>query len=221
MENTKACKVENYVLSGIRITMYTILPLLAFCAWVIGMPLLIYGGMITSVDSANGFFQTFLIFSFPMLLFFAIIPVAIKLRRKDVTLDDLGLIFHFNKKSVIPLLINGTIACFVIFKLFLAFGDAATALPVIIQLTAIGISEEILCRSVIFNEADKAFKNRIVTIILSSLIFAFMFHSGDSDAANLLVRVPLGIMFALMRHFTGNVYSSIGMHIWYNALMCL
>ena len=44
----RANKLERLVKAGISISMYTILPLLAFLAWVIGVPLFIYGGMMTS-----------------------------------------------------------------------------------------------------------------------------------------------------------------------------
>lgn len=60
---------ERYVSAGIRTIMYTIIPMLAFLAWVIVMPLMLFGGMMTSVNDAQGLFQTLFVFSLPMLLF--------------------------------------------------------------------------------------------------------------------------------------------------------
>ena len=76
----RANKLERLVKAGISISMYTILPLLAFLAWVIGVPLFIYGGMMTSVNEAQGIFQTVFIFSAPMILFFGIIPICIQIK---------------------------------------------------------------------------------------------------------------------------------------------
>ncbi len=214
----RANKLERLVKAGISISMYTILPLLAFLAWVIGVPLFIYGGMMTSVNEAQGIFQTVFIFSAPMILFFGIIPIYIQIKHKT-SINDLGLKGCWNRRSIILLCCNITIALVMFIKLIQEFSDLKSVIPIIIQLCAIGISEEILCRGVIYHEIDNAFHSKILSIFISSIIFAFLFHSGDSDFVNLVVRLPLGLAFAIMRCYTGNVYNSIVMHVWYNSLM--
>lgn len=102
-------------------------------------------------------------------------------------------------------------------KLVLNFNSPVDAVPVVFQLCAIGISEEILCRGILYFEIKQGFHSNWLAIVLSSVIFAFLFHSGDTDLANLMVRLPLGVVLALLRSYTGNVYSSIIAHIWYNS----
>lgn len=209
---------ERLMKAGISISMYTILPILAFLAWVIGAPLFMYGGMMTSVNDAQGIFQTLFIFSAPMILFFGIIPICIQVKNKT-SISDLGLKIDWNKRNIMLLCSNITILLIIFVKLIQEASDLRSVAPVIIQLCAIGISEEILCRGIIYHEIDNAFHSKIVSVLISSVIFAFLFHSGDSDLANLLVRLPLGLTFATMRCYTGNVYNSIVMHVWYNSLM--
>ena len=213
-----AVQSEKYLKAGINIAMYTILPMLAFMAWVIGMPLFLYGGVITSVEDAQGPFQTLFIFSLPMLLFFGIVPVLLQLKKKTSVID-LGLCFQYNWQSIVTLVINILFALTIFTKLVLVIESLSEAVPVIFQLCAIGVSEEILCRCVIYHEIEHAFHNKAATIFISAVIFAFLFHSGDGDLTNLLVRLPLGLIFAAVRCYTGNIYNSIVMHIWYNSLM--
>lgn len=173
--------------------------------------------MITSVDDAQGLGQTLLVFSAPMLLFFVAIPVLFQLRR--VSVRELGIKFSHDKKNIVILGINCFIVIILLGKLVLNFNSLLDALPIVFQLCTIGISEEILCRGIIYHEIESGFGNKWFAVILSSMIFAFLFHSGDTDLANLAIRFPLGLTLALVRCYTGNVYSSIMMHIWYNSWM--
>lgn len=216
MDNTMC--LERYLKAGISITMYTILPMLGFAAWVIGMPLFLYGGMMTSVSDAQGIFQTLFIFSLPMLLFFVVIPIFMQ-RKKNTSMDDLGLHFVRDKKSMILLTVNVFIALAIFTRLFQTAHSLKEAVPVMIQLCVIGLSEEVLCRGIIYLEINQTFHNKLAAVLISSVIFAFLFHSGDSDSANLFVRLPLGFAFAVVRCYTGSVYNSIVMHVWYNSLM--
>lgn len=214
----KGTTAERYVSAGIHTTMYTIVPMLAFLAWVIVMPIILFGGMMTSVNDAQGTFQTLFIFSLPMLLFFAAIPILLQVK-KGISLKDLGLQFVRDKKNIILLLVNSFAAIVIISRIVVLEANISEAVPIIIQLCAIGISDEILCRGIIYHEIENGFHSKIAAVIVSSIIFAFLFHSGDTDLANLVIRFPLGIIFAALRCYTGNVYNGIVMHIWYNSLM--
>lgn len=213
----KENRVEQYLMTGIHIAIYCILPMIGFMTWVLCVPILFYGGMITSVDDAQGLGQTLLVFSAPMLLFFVAIPVLFQLRR--VSVRELGIKFSHDKKNIVILGINCFIVIILLGKLVLNFNSLLDALPIVFQLCTIGISEEILCRGIIYHEIESGFGNKWFAVILSSMIFAFLFHSGDTDLANLAIRFPLGLTLALVRCYTGNVYSSIMMHIWYNSWM--
>lgn len=218
MHKEKEILYEQYINAGIQVIMYTILPLLAFMGWVIGVPILLYGGMMTSVDDAQGLFQTLVVFSLPMLLFFVIVPVMVQLKNK-VSLEELGLKLKIDKKNIILITINLSVVGYMFYRIVILGKSWDSVIPVLLQLCAIGISEEVLCRGVVSYKINQIINSKLICVLISSLIFAFLFHSGDTDLANLLVRLPLGLILGAVRYYTGNVYNSIAMHIWYNAFM--
>lgn len=218
MHEDNQLRLEHYFNSVLRVAMYTVLPLIGLVVWVIAIPILLYGGVMSNLDDAQNAFQVLFIFSLPMLLFFVMFPLLME-KRKKITLQDLGLKFEVNKKNIVLLIINLGLVVYSFYRMITSGGDLQRIIPVLIQLCVIGISEEVLCRGVIYYEIQKIVNKDILCIIISSLIFGFIFHSGDSDITNLLVRVPLGLLFGSIRHYTGNVYNSIVMHTWYNALV--
>ncbi len=214
----KELQIEKVFEGIIRVAMFSVLPLLGFLAWVVVFPIIAYGGIMTDINSAQGIVQTLLVFSLPMLLFLAAIPVLLECRKK-ATFKELGLVFEKNKKNMILLCINVIAALCMFGKLIFSEDSFGTVFPMLVQLSAIGISEEIICRSVLYHETKQVLKKDLWALIITSFIFAFLFHSGDSDMANLAVRVPLGLMLGSVRWYTGNVYNSILIHIWYNTAM--
>lgn len=92
-------RMEQYLTASIRISMYCVLPMIGFMVWVLFVPILFYGGMMTSVDAAQGLGQTLFIFSLPMLFFFAVVPVSLHLKKRS--LKELGLKFSFEKKILL------------------------------------------------------------------------------------------------------------------------
>lgn len=214
-------KLEEIVYAGIRIIGYSTIPLVAFIAWVMLMPLLLWGGMITSVDDAENITQTFVIFSFPMILFFVILPVIVQ-KLRGIGLKELGIKFVKKKRTLIMLAINLVIVIAVYTKVVYVMQLGVEELiSMAIQLVVIGIAEETLSRGIIYYEIKNVFNSNVVAIIISSLIFAFLFHSGDGDLNNLLIRFPLGLVLALIRCHTGNIYNSVAIHVWYNSLMLI
>ncbi len=218
MHKEREILLEHYFSGVLRVAMYTVLPLIGLVAWVIAIPILLYGGVMSSLDDAKNAFQVLVIFSLPMMLFFAVLPVLLERKRK-VTLQELGLAFEKNKKNIILLVANTGLLVYSFYRMLVSGAEMERIIPILIQLCVIGISEEVLCRGVIYYEIQKAVNNPILCIVISSLIFGFVFHSGDSDMANLLVRVPLGLLLGSVRWFTKNVYNSVIMHTWYNALV--
>lgn len=218
MHKEKGKNLEHYFDGLISIAMYTIFPLIGLVAWVIAVPILLYGGVMSSLDDAKNAFQVLFIFSLPMLLFFVVIPLLRQVSKK-VTLQDLGLKFDANRKNTILLLLNCGMVAYAFYRIIAAGGDLQRVIPILIQICVIGLTEEVLCRGIIYYEIKKIVNKEILCIIISSVIFGFIFHSGDSDMANLIVRFPLGLAFGSMRSYTGSVYNSIAMHTWYNALI--
>jgi membrane protease YdiL (CAAX protease family) len=62
---------------------------------------------------------------------------------------------------------------------------------------------------------------KVVSMILSSLIFAFIFHSNEDILTNLIIRVPLGIIFGSIYLYTKNLSSSILLHWFYDVIVVL
>lgn len=214
----KELQVEKFFEGSVRVAMYAILPLLGFMAWVVIFPLVVYGGMMTDINNAQGITQTLLVFSFPMLLFFVLIPVLLECRKK-VSMKELGLEFQVNKRNIIFLCANILIVLYMFGRLLAGGNPFQMVLPMLLQLSAIGISEEIICRCILYHETKQILHKDLWALLITSVIFGFLFHSGDGDMANLMVRVPLGLILGSVRWYTGNVYNSILMHIWYNTLM--
>lgn len=90
----------------------------------------------------------------------------------------------------------------------------------ILHILAIGISEEIMLRSIVYDEVHSKF-NTVISVIITSLIFAFIYHSGSDWQSNLLIRFPLGVILSILRIKTNNIYSSILFHSWYNMLVLI
>ncbi len=218
MHENKSLKMEHYFNGVIRVTMYTILPLIGLVAWVIGVPILLYGGVMSSLDYAENAFQVLFIFSLPMLLFLTLLPILLERNRK-VSWQELGLKFEKSKKNVFFLALNLFVAIYSLYRMIISGGDLEKSLPIIMQMIVIGISEETICRGVIYHEIKSFLNKDLICVIISSLLFSFVFHSGDTDLANLLIRLPLGLVLGSARYYTGSIYNSIAMHIWYNALV--
>lgn len=91
-------KVNDFIYFLLKLSAYIILPLIGMIAWILISSSMINGNISTSVDSISGLFETIVIFSVPMLLFLAFIPLLVKIKIDNKSLNDLGLVFIRNKK---------------------------------------------------------------------------------------------------------------------------
>lgn len=218
MHENNGMVLERYINGAFRVAMYTMLPLIGLVVWVIGVPILLYGGVMSSLDYAKNAFQVLFIFSLPMLIFLTILPVIFEKRRK-VSWQELGFQFKKNKKNGVMLVVNILIVVYAMYRMLTSGGNFQKVIPIMLQMIVIGISEETICRGVIFHEIKSFLNKDILCVIISALLFSFVYHSGDTDSANLLIRLPLGLILGAVRAYTGNVYNSMAMHIWYNTLV--
>ena len=108
-------KVNDFIYFLLKLSAYIILPLIGMIAWILISSSMINGNISTSVDSISGLFETIVIFSVPMLLFLAFIPLLVKIKIDNKSLNDLGLFFIRNKKNIIILTLNILILVAVIF----------------------------------------------------------------------------------------------------------
>lgn len=113
---------------------------------------------------------------------------------------------------------------------FLAFGFVATVLVLFINgqlishyiavshFAVVALSEEFLTRGVLINKLSKTFPP-VLSLILSSLCFAFIFHSNVSMLMNLLIRLPLGLLLGFLYMKAKNLRTPILVHWVYNVLV--
>ena len=214
-------KVNDFIYFLLKLSAYIILPLIGMIARILISSSMINGNISTSVDSISGLFETIVIFSVPMLLFLAFIPLLVKIKIDNKSLNDLGLVFIRNKKNIIILTLNILILVAVIFSFCTSNAFNSSEIPaMILHILAIGISEEIMLRSIVYDEVHSKF-NTVISVIITSLIFAFIYHSGSDWQSNLLIRFPLGVILSILRIKTNNIYSSILFHSWYNMLVLI
>ena len=211
-------KVNDFIYFLLKLSAYIILPLIGMIAWILISSSMINGNISTSVDSISGLFETIVIFSVPMLLFLAFIPLLVKIKIDNKSLNDLGLVFI---RNIIILTLNILILVAVIFSFCTSNAFNSSEIPaMILHILAIGISEEIMLRSIVYDEVHSKF-NTVISVIITSLIFAFIYHSGSDWQSNLLIRFPLGVILSILRIKTNNIYSSILFHSWYNMLVLI
>ena len=223
MESIKNIKQNSYdyLLHIIRTTSYVALPLMAMITWILGVSVIVFGSIRSNVDQASDFIETFVLFSLPMLIFFVVLPILIKMKTDGKSLDDLGLCFHPNKRNITILVANIAFLSAVCVMFCIQASEGANQLiAIIVHILAIGISEEIMIRCIIYDELRRKY-SIAVSVIVSSLVFAIVYHSGDGLIPNMLIRFPLGLVLAIIRVWTKNIYSSIVMHSWYNMLMLI
>lgn len=91
---------------------------------------------------------------------------------------------------------------------------------IIITLQNLGIafSEEFFTKGIMFFQIGKIVDNSYFKILLSALIFAFLFHNTGSFFTNLLYRLPMGIALGYTYIKTKNLYIPITLHFVNNIL---
>ena len=213
MENTN--KLNDKIYSLFKLSTYIIGPLIGMALWIMVVSSIMCGGMETLVESMNGFIETFTIFSIPMLLFLAVIPLIVKVKYENKSFKELGLIYTSNKRNNILLALNMVVLMVMGVRFVTLDINSGEILTMFIHILCIGVSEEIMLRSVVFDEVGSKF-NKVITIIITALIFSFIYHSGSDLQSNILIRFPLGLILGFLRSKTNNVYNSIAFHTWYN-----
>ncbi len=157
--------------------------------------------------------------SLPLFICFAVIPITILKLKDRVELKEIGISGNIQLLSGVltTLLLIGVL---LIVYLQIKQGNLNTLIPILIHLFFVALSEEVLTRGIIIRELRKIFSNNIA-LLLSALIFAFVFHSRENIVINLIIRVPLGLVFGKTYLVTKNIYASVAMHWLYNLLSIL
>ncbi len=86
-------------------------------------------------------------------------------------------------------------------------------IQVVLQNMGVAFSEEFFSKGILFFIGKKITSNKGVVVIISSIVFAFMFHSGDLFMTNLTYRFPMGIILGIIYLKTDNIYLPIILHV--------
>lgn len=157
--------------------------------------------------------------SIPIFISFVLIPIYILKFTDKLDFEDIGLAGFTNKKTIIMSL--SIVFLFVSIVIYTkTFNVIIDNYYIFIHFMFIGISEEILARGIMIHILNRNL-GKIMSMILSSLIFAFVFHSNEDVLTNLIIRAPLGIIFGSIYLYTKNLSSSILLHWFYDVVVVL
>lgn len=214
--NVKTKKsLDYYIEHLIKIACYISFPLILLFFLTIIMSLTTTGSLNTNVNNADSFISVFLTFSLPMVVALAIIPLVIKVAIEKYSLKQLGLAAP-SKQSIV--------ACFVMSVASIALatvlsdveGLNVSAWTVLVHFFFVAVAEEIILRSIILDELKYFTANKLLLCLINGMIFAFIYHSSEDLASNLLVRVPLGFALCMVRVKSNSVYPAVALHWLYN-----
>jgi len=199
---------------------YIALPLLLMIALTMLGSYITTGGINTDVDNANTLPQTLVGFSFPMLIGLGVVPLFIKMRSEKKTFRELGFTMA-NPKLTIGLC--AVSIALLVFAVIYGWDDPTISglmSIIVVHFLFVGISEETILRSVIYDETGKIFKG-VLNCVVTGLIFACAYHSGDDFVGNLMVRFPLGLLLGLLRYKSKSIYPAIAFHWAYDVFVSL
>lgn len=88
----------------------------------------------------------------------------------------------------------------------------------ILHFILIGYSEEMLYRMIILDRMECSYTT-LESVVLTSLIFAFLGHISEPFLDNLIIRFPLGIFLSFLRIKFNNIGVPTIIHAFYNILV--
>lgn len=144
---------------------------------------------------------------------FIIAPYILLKKNYQVDLCELGVSFE-NKISILfELLI---IFLFVVGVKYIL--NPPAYLSLVGSTIFVAVSEEFWARGCIFYLYGRMFKNKIIVLIISTLIFVFIVHVNRGIVENIIYRFPGALVMGLIYWRTGKIQYSIGFHFIYNIL---
>lgn len=170
-------------------------------------------GVFELLDDPNG---AFLIATLPLLLSLFFVPFAWE--------------HWFNRRSSQDLLLNwpstrqghlliGVSAALAVYGA-VSFWNPMRGLLPLIHLMAIAVSEEFLFRSVVQARLARLL-NPGWTILLTAVAFAFVVHSGKPLIDNLVLRLPIAIVFGIVTQASRSVWPAVLLHFAHNSVVTM
>ena len=211
----EATKQRSFSELFIEIAGLVIIPMVLLAILILLSTKLVIGEMVGNINKITDFWETMLCFSLPMLLALGVFPALYELILKKKNLSEIGLRYHASKKNNLVLIVNLLLLITSFIMLFhLNLGTVYT-LSVILSFLVVALTEELMMRGIILNTLNERMP-WILAALISSVLFAFVYHSADEDSVNLVWRFSLGFLFCIVTKCSGSIYQSAIMHFWVN-----
>ncbi|HKM33525.1 MAG TPA: CPBP family intramembrane glutamic endopeptidase [Lachnospiraceae bacterium] len=215
--SAKLSDVGNYLLLSVGFVV--------FC-FILDMVLIVVTGKIftdevtVNINNIDNLFAALVTFCFPSMLCFSVLPVFINRIFRKRNYQEYGLTFIRTKKSnIVKIICLCTFfgCCIVLFQKV----ELQQAILILFVFIFVGINEEILVRGVLFDILRAKFRP-FAAAVVASLIFAFILHSSGGFYENICFRFPLSLLLFWFYWISGDIYSSMLMHMSYNIIVnCL
>lgn len=177
----------------VKISAFIVIPLILFITFSIIMSISFNKSNIGDVNKIISLKDTIMFFSIPMIFFFGVLPVLYKIVIEKETVYSIGLNPGKNKFYTFSMLVFLVTLVVSILSVYNKTVGQIHFYTVVIQFLAVALSEELLIRGIILFELRKFF-NDSFSIIVSSLIFAFVYHSNADMWINFLLRFGVSIL---------------------------
>nr|WP_245341845.1 CPBP family intramembrane glutamic endopeptidase [Enterococcus rivorum] len=112
-----------------------------------------------------------------------------------------------------------TLLSFLISIYFVGINDSE-GIAIIVSFIVVALTEEFYSRGVLYSEIERMW-GRQTAVLLSSFIFAFLFHSNSEFVVNLLFRLPIALLLGILRKKTNSIYIGSAVHYIYNIIVNL
>lgn len=142
-----------------------------------------------------------------------IFPSIMMKKRCNASMSELGLVYQ---PVITTLLIVGTLSTLIV---ILCYHFQMLTILIILQNIFVASGEEFVARGCLFFLLRKILKNEIAVILVSTLIFVFIFHSNSGLSDNLIWRLPITIVLALLYSKTRSIVNTGLVHLTYNVIV--
>lgn len=178
---------------------------------------LFFGEITININTVDEVAIALISFCLPSMLCFSLFPIFVTKKIRKRSANEVGLVIVSSNRSIVIKL-----TCILIYivcstVLFLNH-DFQQAIIVFVVFFFVGVNEEILVRGVLYNILCDKFKPMAAAVI-ASFIFAFILHSGGEFSSNICIRFPLSIFLFIIYSKSGDIYSSMLLHMSYNIIV--
>lgn len=208
---------KNTVVNSIyKVCLWSAGPLLIVLIMSVGIMIIFSSARFTEITN-NGVLYTLISLTMPTFICMAAIPVSYLIKYR-IPFHKIYIGFVHNRQNVFVLATCAAVCFICIVYTGTISSYSATFWLLLIHFFCIGLSEEILARGMIAYYLREIFSESI-TIVVSALIFAFVFHSNADVVTNLIVRFPLGLLFGYMTEKTKSIYPAVLIHWGYDIIV--